>query len=165
MRKDYSGYESSIGMQIPDTLTGVAWCDGNMSQVKAITNEHQLLTDSKVIANKKNAARTGVKQPTDLAKVFKIMKKESSMHTVSDIDPNQHAMKKKVWEAFHGEQLNCLNLKDRTKRALIDFISCLPEVATKAATRSNIMHGFYECGLLDKDKSRFPVITKILNTC
>jgi len=27
------------------------------------------------------------------------------------------------------------------------------------------MHGFYECGLLDKDKSRFPVITKILNTC
>ena len=87
------------------------------------------------------------------------------MHTVSNIDPNQHALKKKVWEAFHGEQLNCLNLKDRTKRSLIDFISCLPEMATKAATRSNIMHGFYECGLIDKDKSRFPVITKILSTC
>jgi hypothetical protein len=165
MRKDYSGYDTSGGMPIPDTLTGVSWCDGDMSQVKAVTSEHQLFTDNKVIANKQNAARSGVEQPADLAKVFKVMKKESSVHTVSDIDPNQHAMKKIVWEAFHGEQLNCLNLKDRTKRSLIDFISCLPEMATKAATRSNIMHGFYECGLIDKDKSRFPVITKILSTC
>ena len=74
-------------------------------------------------------------------------------------------MKKKVWEAFHGEQLNCLNLKDRIKQSLIDFMLCLPEMATKAETRSNIMHGFYECGLLDNDKLRFPIMTKVLNTC
>ena len=103
MHKDYSGYDASIGMLIPDTLTGIAWCDGNMSQVKATTKEHQLFTENKVIANKQNAARTGVEQLADLAKVFQVMKKESSMHTVSDIDQNQHAMKKKVWEAFHGD--------------------------------------------------------------
>ena len=48
-----------------------------MSQVKAVTSEHQLFTDNKVIANKQNAARSGVEQPADLAKVFKVMKKSS----------------------------------------------------------------------------------------
>ena len=62
-----------------------------------------MFTDNKVIANKQNAARTGVNQPADLAKVFKVIKKESSMCNVSDIDPNQHATKKKVWEAVDGE--------------------------------------------------------------
>ena len=77
-----------------------------------------------------------------------MIEREPSTHIVNNIDPNQHAIKKKVWE------------EDGTKRSLIDYVSCLPEMATKAAKSSNIMHGFYECGLHGKGKSRFPVVTK-----
>ena len=82
-----------------------------MPQVKAVTSEHQLFTDKKAIANKQNEARTGVEQPADLAKVFKVLKIESLTHIVSDLDPTWHVMKKIVCDAFHGVQLNCLNLK------------------------------------------------------
>ena len=71
--------------------------------------------DKNVIANKQNEARTGVKQPADLGKVYTVLKIESLTHVVSDIDRTWHAMKKIVWDAFHGEQLNCLNLKNKTK--------------------------------------------------
>ena len=101
----------------------------------------------------------------DLPKVFQVMKKEPLTLSVSDIDPTQNTMKKKLWDAFHGEQLNCLNLKDWSIRSLIDCISCLPEMATNAATNSNIKQRFYKCGLLNKNESRFPVITKIVNIC
>ena len=50
------------------------------------------------------------------------------------------------------------------KASLIDFISTLPELATKAATRGNILHGFYESGLIDRTKSRYPVLLKVLGT-
>ena len=38
-------------------------------------------------------------------------------------------------------------------------------MATKAATRGNILHGFYKSGLIDRTKSRYPVLLKILGTC
>jgi hypothetical protein len=41
----------------------------------------------KVVANKQNAARTGVEQPADLAKVCVIFKQQNKTHTVTDIDP------------------------------------------------------------------------------
>jgi len=37
-------------------------------------------------------------------------------------------------------------------------------MATKAATRGNTLHGFYESGLIDWTKSRYPVLLKILGT-
>ena len=69
-------------MAIPDQLTEIAWLNLDMSQVNAKTNYHQLFTDNKVIANKQNAARTGVELPAELAEVFKVMKEESSIHAV-----------------------------------------------------------------------------------
>ena len=51
------------------------------------------------------------------------------------------------------------------KASRIDFISTLLESNTKAATRGNILHGFYESGLIDRTMSRYPVLLKILGTC
>ena len=47
-----------------------------------------------------------------------------------------------------------LNLNLTKRNALIDFLSCLPEVLTKAATRSNIVHGFVSNGLVG-DEMKF----------
>ncbi len=119
----------------------------------------------KVIANKHNAARTRVEQPADLAKVFVIFKQQNKTHTVTDIDPSRHPIKMRATKAFNSEALRILNLNFKEKSSLIDFISTLPELATKAATRGNILHGFYESGLIDRTKSRYPVLLKVLGTC
>jgi hypothetical protein len=56
--------------------------------VHAIVSNHNLFTEMKVVANKQNAARTGVEQPADLAKVCVIFKQQNKTHTVTDIDPS-----------------------------------------------------------------------------
>ena len=73
-------------------------------------------------------------------------------------------MKMRVTKAFNSEALKVLNLNAKKKTSLIDFISTLPKLTTKAATRGNILHGFYESGLIDRTKSRYPVLLKILGT-
>ena len=119
----------------------------------------------KVVANKQNAARTGVEQPADLANVFVIFKQQNKTHIVTDINPLRHPMKMRVTKAFNSEALKVLNLNSKKKSSLIDFISTLPELATKAATRGNILHGCYESGLIDQTKSRYPVLLKVVGTC
>ena len=88
LRKEYSNFDISDGISIPDELTAAAWCDGDLPQVHAILGNHSLFTEMKVVANKQNAARTGVEQPADLAKVFVIFKQQNKTHTVTDIDPS-----------------------------------------------------------------------------
>eukprot|EP00956_Cyclotella_meneghiniana_P026954 scaffold59494_cov16-Cyclotella_meneghiniana.AAC.1 len=51
------------------------------------------------------------------------------------------------------------------KKALIDFLSCLPDIIAKAQSESNIRVGFYENGMIDGDKSMYPVMDNILKTC
>jgi hypothetical protein len=164
LRKE-CGYDAESGLAVPDELTAVSWKDGDISQINAIAKDHQIYTDNKVIANKQNAARTGVEQPADLCKVFKEVKRLASVTTVAGIDPEIHFMKRMVLQAFRSEALKRLNLKPKKEASLVDFISVLPEIATKAATRNNIVHGFIACGLIDKDEMKFPVLDKILGTC
>jgi hypothetical protein len=64
----------------------------------------------KVVANKQNAARTGVEQPADLAKVCVIFKQQNKTHTVTDIDPSWHSMKMRLTRAFNSDALKVLNL-------------------------------------------------------
>jgi hypothetical protein len=160
-REDFHGAD---GIAVRDDLTAVSWSDGDMSQIKAVASEHQLFRDEKVTVNKQNAARTGVEQPADLAKVFKVFSELGKVITVSNIHPSRHPMKRVVYKAFK-EELKSLNLSDKKLRALVDFISVLPELATKAATRGNIIHGFHQSGIIDEEVHRYPVLHKILATC
>jgi hypothetical protein len=165
LRKEYAGFDISDESNIPDELTAVSWCDGDLSQLYSVTNEHSMLNDQKVIANKQNAARTAVEQAAELAKVFKVINQEARRHSVTDIDPSRHPMKMKVTIAFQSDEMKCLNLGSKKTGSLIDFISVLPAIATKAATRENILFGMHENGMLDKEKARYPVLLKILGTC
>ncbi len=81
-------------MTIPDTVPVVAWCDGDMSEINAIKRSVDLYVENKIIANKQNAAQSGVRQPADLARVFKSIKKIQKTHTVRDITVDRCPMKK-----------------------------------------------------------------------
>ena len=45
-----------------------------------------------------------------------------------------------------------LNLSATKRNALIDFLACIPEILTRAGTRTNIVHGFVANGLVGDEK-------------
>jgi hypothetical protein len=78
--KRYCNFDIAAGTSIIDKATDVAWCDGDLSQIDAIKISVELYAENKIIANKQNAAQSGVKQLANLTHVFKIIKKNNT-HT------------------------------------------------------------------------------------
>ncbi len=68
---------------ILDKLTAVTYCDGDFFQIDAIKSLIKLFTDNKVIANEQHTSWSGVKQPADLARVFKLIENMLPFHTVT----------------------------------------------------------------------------------
>ena len=58
-----------------------------------------------------------------------------------------------------------MQLKTKTQRSLIDFIATLLEIATKVATRKNIVWGFIATGHIDSKHQRFLVFKKVMAGC
>jgi hypothetical protein len=114
-------------------LTAVAYCDGDISQINVIKNSIDLFVDNKVIANKQHALRSGVEQPADLARVFKIIKTLLPEHTVKNIPAERCPMKAFMIDTFKNK-LDDLHLQSNKTKSLIDFISMLSAIATKLCT-------------------------------
>ena len=93
---------------IPDKLTAVSYCDGDISQMDAIKSGTDLFTDNKVIANKQHASRSGVEQPADLAKLFKLIKNMLPSYTAKNVPAERCPMKALMLDAFK-EKLEDLN--------------------------------------------------------
>ena len=55
-RKRFIKFDTSFMTYIPDKLTAVSYCDGDISQMEAINSGTDLLTGNKVIANKQHAS-------------------------------------------------------------------------------------------------------------
>jgi hypothetical protein len=73
-RKKYCKFDIEAETTIPDKLTMVVWCDGDMSQIDAIKQSVEVYIENKIIADKQNAVQSGVEQPADLAHVFNSVK-------------------------------------------------------------------------------------------
>ena len=58
-----------------------------------------------------------------------------------------------------------LKLKPTKKNGIIDFVSSVPEMASKAVTRNNIIHGGVQNGMIDNKMFRYPDFDKMLATC
>ncbi len=88
-------------------------CDGDLSQIDAIKQLVEVYIENKIIANKENAAQSGVEQPADLACVFKIIKNIQKIHTITvrDIPSDRCRMKKIVNNIFKLEKMKFLLLK------------------------------------------------------
>ncbi len=74
-------------------------------------------------------------------------------------------MKRLISDMFHSKDFSFLSLKSTKKNALIDFLSVLPEIATRACSKENIKLGFIQAGIIDEDFNRYPVFNKVLATC
>ena len=123
----------------------------------------------KITANKQSAARSATEQAADLAKVFKNQHYLQRMTTVANVDPSNHPMKRTIIQGIQEMKQAGLRLGLIKEKALIDFLSCLPEVLTKSATRSSIVHGFVANGLVGDEsqfnsKFAFPDFDKMLHT-
>ncbi len=117
-----------------------------------------------MIAKKQHASWSGVEQPADLARVFKLINMLLPEHTVKNIRVERCLMKALMIDAFKNK-LDDINLPSNKTKSLIDFILTLSAIATKVCTVKNIQHGFTEAGMLDGDNHRLPVYDKILVTC
>jgi len=163
-RKKFNEHDASTSKECPVNLTACSWCDGDLSQIHAITNGAKELTKHNIIANKQHAARSAVEQPADLSKVFMLIKKHLPHHTVKNLSLDMCPMKKLLTEAFDGV-LHCVNMPSGKRRHLIDFLCCLPDILNRSCTQQNIRQGFIEAGMIDQESMRFPVFDKILATC
>lgn len=87
-------------------------------------------------------------------------------NTLENVPTERYLIKLLITVAFSRLAKEGRLVLNPTKlKVLIDFISCQPQVITKALTRDNIMHGFFEAGYIDKVRFWFPDFNKILTTC
>ncbi len=163
--KRFAKIDTSTLTSIPDKMTAMTYCDGDFSQIDAIKSSIDLFTNNKVIiANKQHASQSGVEQPADLAKVFKLIKNRHPSHTVKNIPAKRCHMKALMLDAFK-EKLEDLNLAPNKRHSLVDFISTLSDMAKKACAVKNIQRGFIEAGMIDINNLRNPVFDNIVSTC
>ena len=75
-------------------------------------------------------------------------------------------MKRRVSEVFAIlKKEGRLILKASKEHSLVDFISSIPEMSSKAMTFEGITHGFLEGGYIDRQHMRYPDFDKLLATC
>jgi hypothetical protein len=103
-RKRYCNFDIAAGPSIPNKASAFAWCDGDLSQIDTIKQSVEVYVENKIIANKQNAARSGVEQSVNLTPVFKITKKIQHTHTVRDIPVDRCPMKHVISDMSHYKQ-------------------------------------------------------------
>ncbi|CAB9518460.1 hypothetical protein SEMRO_936_G222121.1 [Seminavis robusta] len=160
------------GTPIPDDLTAVAWCDGDIAQLATIADESTLskYRDRKVHPYKQSAARSAAEQAADLSPKFKLEKAVGKATTSKNIPAAAHRFKSRICNTFEQARLeNGLRLPDRKVKALIDYISKHPGVLAKVVTTHIIAAGFSENGMVSKpfgaDGLAYPDFDGLLGTC
>lgn len=150
--------------EIPDELSAVSWCDGDIPQLSTIIQESQqeLDVEGKITSNKHSAARSGTEQPCDLSPVFRIIKALQKVTTAMNDPP---LGLKGTFVKLFTDLKDILCLRTMKKNALIDILTCLPGIVTKAAPKDNIQEGFVEGGMLDEKTKTCPDLYAILATC
>jgi hypothetical protein len=81
--KRFANFDASTTSSMPDKLTAVTYCDGDVSQIDAIKSSIDLFVDNKVIANKQHASRSTIKQAADVGKPFKLIKSMLPSYSVN----------------------------------------------------------------------------------
>ncbi len=144
-REIFGHHDALAGNTIRDYLSAVSMCDGDLSQIYATNKSVPKLVENKITALKQNAARSAGEQPADLANVFSVIKDLLPSHTVKDFKEDECPFKKRICDVFRLSKLKYLSLKLSKKNALVDFLSVLPEIATKACSvKKCCMYGSLE---------------------
>ena len=119
-----------------------------------------------ICRNKHSAAATGTQQPCDLSPEFRLLRqKQNSMTARGD---NSCGLVDDVRELFAGDlRKKGLNLDGnyRKKRALLDFLACIPELLEACLKKSHIRQSFVEADMIDATTGTVPVFERLLGTC
>ena len=119
-----------------------------------------------IIRNKNVAVATGTQQPCNLSPVFRLLKFMQKRVTAKDVVAT--GLVNVIHELFaHDLRRGGLNLdrNPRKKKALIDFLRCLPEMLEKTITKEHLMMPFAEAGMIDDVSKIFPTFNGLMDTC
>ena len=116
-----------------------------------------------IIRNKHSAAATGTQQPCDLSSVIRLLKEVSERLTTNNDVAATIGLPKINNEMFKFQlPKQGLNLDARKKRALIDFLKCIPRIMEYAMKKEHMQHPFVEAGMTDKETGIFPILIGLL---
>ena len=156
------------GTEIPNELKAVLWCDGAISQLSCVCddNQQQIEAARKIASNKHNASRTGDEQSLDLCPLFRSLNKIQNTITTKDIHITHNSLKKMIEGTLKKlEEAGELNLTSKNKKAIVDFLTCIPGVLAKAApTPCTMLKGFRVNGMLDENTGCYPDFNKMIGT-
>jgi len=120
----------------------------------------------RIIRNKHAAAATGTQQPCDLSPIFRLLKFMQKRATAKKVVAV--GLGKIINDLFafqlRAKGLN-LDRNPRKKKALIDFLRCLPEMIERTMTKANIHNSFVETGMIDVEHNLFPTLDGLISTC
>ena len=154
------------GQPVPEYMKASSWFDGDIGQLQTMLYEAReaLDTAERICRNKHSAAATGTQQPCDLAPVFRILKLLQSKTTAK----NDRAVGlAQTLEDLFANALRDggLTLNPRKKKALIDFLRCLPENLEAVLKKKHMKKSFVEAGMTDAESGTIPVFDKLMGTC
>lgn len=154
------------GQPVPEWAKCCSWFDGDIGQLQTMLYETRESLDKaeRIIRNKHSAAATGTQQPCDLSPVFRLLKAMQARVTMKD--EVAVGLRDDIEELFaiHLAQKG-LKLGYRKKKALVDFLLCLPEILESVMKKKNIKKGFVEGGMVDEETGVVPVFDKLMGTC
>ena len=109
---------------------------------------------------------TGTQQPCDLSPVFRLLKYLQRHSTAKD---DTACVLSTTIEEYFSNHLRAkgLNLdgNPRKKKALIDFLLCLPELLEGTMKKRHIVQSFVEAGMIDEETKTVPVFENLVGTC
>ena len=144
----------------------VSWFDGDIGQLQTMIYEAREALDEaeRIVRNKHSAASTGTQQPCDLSPVFQLIKAMQGRTTAKD---SVAVGLRDTLDQFFSDYLSVkgLNLDYRKKKALINFLRCLPEILEATMKKKHISQSFLEAGMIDEETGMVPVFDKLIGTC
>jgi len=156
------------GQPVPEWLTSISWSDGDIPQLQTLMFEARRAIDDSlnIICNKHSAAATGTQQLCDLSPVFRLLK-EYSKHITAKNDVAATIGLPKIINDLFSELLPKmgLNLDPRKKRALMDFLKCIPRIMEYAMKKEHMQRPFVEAGMTDEETGVYPNFDALIGTC
>jgi len=150
--------------EVPDSLRAVSWMDGANGQMSLTTSEDSLDKDSErnIRLCKHSAARTGVEQAADVSAGFRVFKSIVKWLTFEDVPASCCGLKRRVLEGIQNNRN--LKLPAFKVNAIVDYMTKLPVMTSRAFHENNTEEGFLRIGQIDRVSRQLPDIYAVFDT-
>jgi hypothetical protein len=150
--------EHMPGVDVPDELTAVVSCDGDLGQVAVMSDpsDIRLEREQQIASFKHNASRTATEQACDQADTMPEINRQERKSTNKGAT-TASPLKKEIQRAFKRvEEKYGLNLASLKKETLVDHFSRYPRIIAVAGTIERNSVGFERTGMKDRVSKEVP---------